>query len=187
MNRKNWIISGTLLGLFLMLILIAILVQSAYLLYAASLLPVGIVPFLPDLRSNQWLKRDGDAGVDLYLLKPEGATKSEFLVLEFAPKKLKWNKQSLYFPVTEEKYPVLAELKSSDNSSATVLPYDLSVHPRKQGWYQINLRNLKERVSSGLPVTTNEIGRILIRLDDLRAVANPQQPITAIPNKGLEA
>jgi hypothetical protein len=142
---------------------------------------------LPDIRTNQWLKRDGNAGVDLYLLKPEGATKSEFLVLEFAPKKLKWNKQSLYFPVTEEKYPVLAEVKSSDTASATVLPYDLSVHPRKPGWYQINLRNLKERQSSGLPVTPNEIGRILICLDDIRATTNQKQPVTAITNKGLEA
>lgn len=176
--KKSIFITG--IVIFLGLIAAAIYIQSAYLLYAASVVPIVIVPLMPDIRSNQWLKPAGKKEILIYKQAPSPEDDPEFIVLRFPPGTVKWNRNILYFRAVE--LPSLAVEENTGVTTLTVLPYDLIRHPRKKKWYGIHLHNLIQR-SQELPFKLKDVNRILIREEDFRMLDNPV-PVSSSASAG---
>ncbi|CRF28928.1 Uncharacterised protein [Mycobacterium tuberculosis] len=168
---------------FITLLGFAVYFESAIYLYAASALPVVIVPLLPDMVKHQYADADKNKNVRFTKLT---IGSDPMLAISFTPGYIRWNRGTgkLYFHLNQigEK-PELTETPGQGNreASLTVLPFDLSVHPRKQGWVGIDLSQLAERTGS-LSYTTNEVTRLLIRMSDLEAVVMPMATPTGLPS-----
>ncbi|WP_166241322.1 hypothetical protein [Paenibacillus turpanensis] len=162
MSRTNfWIgIAGTVI--FIVLLGLAVNNESPTLVYAASLFLVFLVPFLPDIPSNQYIKPDRDHRFTFTASAEDG-----LMTITFDPKAIYWNKSRLYFPV-EDLY-LQKTVISGSGTPISVLAYDLVAHPRKKGWVGIQLKPIKER-SSALPVPVTEATQFVVRLEDLAAV-----------------
>src|SRR5690348_1670027 len=94
--NKNIFAFLTAFVLFIVLLGLAVAYQSSRFLYAASAVPVLIVPFLPDIRTKQYLK-PGKRGYPVNIFKTAGEADAELLVIEFKPGAVRWNKHLLYF------------------------------------------------------------------------------------------
>lgn len=181
-NGKAVIIGIILFGL---LIAAAIYLQSAYLLYAASGVPILLVPFLPDLSVAQTI-RPGRTTASIRMYRTSPLPGDGFLVIEAAPGAIHWNKERLFFAL--EGVPVHAAAgHPSLSAGLAVLQYDLIKHRRKKNTYGIELAHLKDRLST-LPYTSDEVTRLVIRMEDLAAM-DPAYTAsrTAQVRKGLEA
>lgn len=162
-SKKNL---AAIIGLLLFggLIAAAIVVQSAYLLYAASGIPILLVPFLPDIRTSKTLKPGSqDAKIRLYRTQQEGT--DGFLIIEADPGAMPWNKRRLYFTATN--VPATAASYLPDSAGIPVLHYDLVRHPRKKNMFGIELAHLTERFRT-LSYTPDEVTRLVIRIEDLK-------------------
>jgi hypothetical protein len=164
--------------LFVIFILLAIVYQSTDYLYMATVLPLVIVPFLPDIKSNQYVK-PAKQGNRVQLIKVQGTEPSphDLLVIAFDPGYLQWNSRTLYFNLDDA---LLYDSLKSDGftASITVLNFDLRLHKRKKGWIGVSLKNLAERTTQ-LSYTTDEINRIVIQMQDLNVLLNiPGTPST---------
>ncbi|WP_409341955.1 hypothetical protein [Paenibacillus sp. MBLB4367] len=177
MKRKS--ITFLCIGLlvFGLLIALAIWQQSAYLLYAASAVPLLIVPFIPDIRSNQHLKASRKDNVQIYKLATIEGAPANHLIVQFEPGKVNWNRKMLY--VSMKDAPTVAkDVFAPDSASVPVLTFDLVLHKRKSDLIGILLQNVKQRTSS-FSFTTEEITRLVIRLEDLAEPAAPARSIAA--------
>jgi hypothetical protein len=152
--------------LFLIFILLAFMFQSTKYLYVASFFPLVIVPFLPDIRSNQYIRSDKDnAHVHLFKIQGQEASSSDLFVIVFEPGYINWRKKTIYF--NSEEASVCTSLRQDPYTAAMpVLKYDLTRHPRKKNQVGISLPNLIQRTSQ-LSYTTEEINRFVIRMEDL--------------------
>src|SRR4051812_32662480 len=76
---------------------LAYVLQSAYLLYAASIVPFFILPFLPDLATDQKIiPMKKDKSIQVYGVTASDQTPS-YVVIEFKPGRIQWSKKTLFF------------------------------------------------------------------------------------------
>lgn len=163
-NTKNTL--ALIFGVFVFggLIAAAIILQSAYLLYAATGIPILLVPFLPDIRTSKILK-PGDAGSQVRLYRTSSNTGEGFVIIEAAPGHFPWHKRKIYFSLNGIP-TVTSSLYSPNTAGIPVLPYDLTVHRRHKHLHGIELVNLSSRLRT-LSYTTAEVTRLVIRVEDL--------------------
>jgi hypothetical protein len=155
--------------LFLIFIVLAIKLESTAYLYVASVLPIVIVPFLPDLRSNQYIRTDKpNQPVRLIKLRSTEESTGALFVIAFAPGYVNWHKNHLYFNF-EEAVTYAALLPEDYIVSMPVLKYDLKRHRRKKNWVGISLPQLKQRMKQH-SYTNKEINRFVIQMEDLNEV-----------------
>lgn len=188
MKRKTRMILFTGILLFVLLIVLAIKNESSFLLYAASILPFLLVPFLPDIPSGQWLKPSGKKGnVTIYRTEASAETHDGLIVIDFTPGTIHWNKRKLFFSINSVPSTVYTVPETPGIATLSVLPYDLFIHPRKKNCYGIELKHLLERAAS-FSFTTEEVGRLIIRMADLQQLHSSQTVTkTGTMGKGLGA
>jgi hypothetical protein len=177
MKNKNSL--AVIIGLLLFggLITAAILLQSAYLLYAATAIPILLVPFIPDIKTSKTLK-PGSSNSKIRMYRTDHPDGEGFLIIEADPGAIPWNKRRLYFPVTG--IPVLADSSHTVNTAGIpILQYDLIKHRRKSNVYGIELANLAPRFRT-LSYTADEVTRLIIRLEDIKPADDT--PIGARPS-----
>ncbi|WP_310185244.1 hypothetical protein [Bacillus sp. 3255] len=140
--------------------------ESTVYLYIASFCPLLIVPFLPDLRSGQYIKPNQAKGaVRLITMENKDKSGSDFLVILFEPGYVKWKNSKLFFNLDDVMKDVYIK-PDPFAATMTVLKYDLFPHRRKKNWVGISLTQLQERMAQ-LSYTTNEINRIVIQMSDI--------------------
>ncbi|NQX68733.1 hypothetical protein HQN90_21645 [Paenibacillus alba] len=165
----------TSLLLFLIFIVLSLVFQSTTYLYIASVGPLLIVPFLPDIRTSQFIKPNQAKGaVRLITMENKDKADSDFLVIYFEPGYVNWTSGKLYFHLDDVMKNVY--IKPDPLAAAmTVLKYDLFLHRSKKNWVGISLNQLKQRTEQ-LSYTTNEINRLVIQLSDVNELL--QRPIS---------
>lgn len=159
------------------LIAAAIVEQDAYLLYAASVVPLLLVPVFPDIRSNQWLKpaRLGDRLHVFQIENESGFPDKKLVIIQFKPGTIRWDSRVLYVPI--DKLPTEnAELAKTEGKAVPVMNYDLVPHKRKRQWIGIRASQLTER-AAGLAYSLEEVDRLILQWEDLQAY------LTDIPRK----
>jgi hypothetical protein len=167
---------------------LAFAIQSAYLLFAASVLPLIILPFLPDIRSNQQIDPlTKNKSIQVY-----GVTSDEnqpsYVVIEFKPGKVLWSKQILYFSADHVAITPTAGLKSN----AIALPIyknDLVIKKSKYRWVGIKLKHMTER-SNSFSFKLNQVNRLVISIQDIKELfkeAYPPRKRTVKESKQLQA
>ncbi|MBD0379881.1 hypothetical protein [Paenibacillus sedimenti] len=172
--------------LFLTFIVLSVVFQSTIYLYIASVCPLLIVPFLPDIRSNQFIKPNQAKGaVRLITMEGKESADSNLLVILFEPGYVKWDRAKLFFNLDDVMKDVYVK-PDPYAASMTVLKYDLSVHARKKNWIGISLTQLEQRTGQ-LSYTTNEINRLVIRIADLHELLRLPQAKHASASRGIGA
>lgn len=163
-TSKNSLALTAGLILFFGLIASAILLQSAYLLYAATGIPILLVPFIPDLKTSQTVK-PGQSSSRMRVYRTDNEEGEGFIVLESLHGGIPWNKKRIYFPVADLPAPAPSSYPAG-SAGIPVLQYDLFPHRRKKGFYGIELANVAARFRT-LSFTTDEVTRLVIRMEDL--------------------
>jgi hypothetical protein len=172
--------------LFLIFIVLAIMLESTAYLYMASVLPLIIVPFLPDLRSSQYIKADKpNQPVRLIKLRSSEESTGALFVISFAQGYVNWHKSYIYFSF-EDAVTYAALMPEEYIVSMPVLKYDLKLHPRKKNWVGISLPQLKQRMKH-LSFTTKEINRFVIQMDDLKEILELPANSSSSIDHGLQA
>jgi hypothetical protein len=155
------------LGLLLIIICLAtaFLLQSAYMLFAASVIPFLIAPFFPDLRTNQMIDPNSKS-IQVYGIAGSNKDEPNYIVIEFKPGRIHWNHKLIYFSVD---HITVAEPGYHTNQAAAlpVLRYDLVLRKGRKRWIGIYLRHLVER-SSSFSFTINEVNRLVISMQDVK-------------------
>ncbi|SDN29631.1 hypothetical protein SAMN04487897_102423 [Paenibacillus sp. yr247] len=160
--------------LFLTFIVLSLVFQSTTYLYIASVCPLLIVPFLPDIRSNQFIKPNQSKGaVRLITMENKEKADSDFLVILFEPGYIKWKRGNLFFNLDDIMKDVYIK-PDPFAATMTVLKYDLFPHRSKKNWVGISLAQLEQRTEQ-LSYTTNEINRLVIQMSDVKELL--QRPI----------
>jgi hypothetical protein len=155
------------LGLLIIVVCLALafLLQSAYMLFAASIIPFLIAPFFPDLRTNQMINPNSKS-IQVYGVAGSNTAEPTYIVIEFKPGQIHWSQRLIYFSVDH-----IAVAKPGDytNQAAAlpVLRYDLVLRRGKKRWIGIYLRHLVER-SSSFSFTINEVNRLVITMQDVK-------------------
>lgn len=171
--------------LFTGLITSAILLQSAYLLYAATGIPIMLVPFIPDVKTSQTVK-PGHPSSRMRIYRTDNEAGEGFIILESLQGGIPWNRKRIYFPVAglpsaaPSAYP-------AGTAGVPVLQYDLIPHRRKEGYYGIEMANVAARFRT-LSYPPDEVTRLVIRMEDLRS-ADPAHlgARTAAVSKSVQA
>ncbi|UKS24760.1 hypothetical protein LOZ80_24530 [Paenibacillus sp. HWE-109] len=165
----------TSLLLFLIFIVLSLVFQSTTYLYIASVGPLLIVPFLPDIRTGQFIKPNQAKGaVRLITMENKDQAHADFLVIYFDPGYVKWNSGKLYFHLDDIMKNVYIK-PDPLAATLTVLKYDLFLHRNKKNWVGISLAQLKQRTEQ-LSYTTNEVNRLVIQLSDINELL--QRPLS---------
>lgn len=172
--------------LFLIFIVLSLLFESTTYLFIASFCPLLIVPFLPDLRSGQFIKPNQARGaVRLITMENKDKSGSDFLVILFEPGYVKWKSSKLYFNLDDVMKDVYIK-PDPFAATMTVLKYDLFPHRSKKNWVGISLKQLQQRMGQ-LSFTTNEINRIIIQLSDIAEVVQGPVPKQASSGRSVGA
>jgi hypothetical protein len=147
-------------------LVLAFVMQSANLLFAASVLPLVILPFLPDLRSSQKIDPlSKNKSVQVYGITSD-TNHPNYVVIEFKPGKVHWSKQMLYFSADHVAIAPTASLKQN----AIALPihkHDLVIKKGKYRWVGIRLKHMKER-SNSHSLKLNQVNRLVINIQDIK-------------------
>ncbi|MFD0680617.1 MULTISPECIES: hypothetical protein [unclassified Paenibacillus] len=169
MSKKQSSLLFIYIFVFLALIGVAIFLQSAFYLYAATALPILIVMALPDTRKNQYIRGVKDLkAVRIYKQSNED---DPLLIITFQQGFIRWNSKKLYFHLNDiQPAPHPQELANENHASLSVLGFDLTPHPSKTGWIGIDLTQLALRTAN-LSYTTDEITRLVIPMNDLEDTA----------------
>jgi hypothetical protein len=165
---KNSSIKYFTIGLFLIVFCIglAFVIQSAYLLFTASILPVLILPFLPDIRTNQTIvPLKNNNSIQVYGVTDDNQT-AKYVVIEFKPGKIHWSKQILYFSADHVALAPTTSLKQ-DAAALPIHKNDLVLKNGKNHWVGIRLNSLDERASS-FPFKLNKVNRLVISIQDIQ-------------------
>lgn len=170
--------------LFLTFIVLSLVFQSTTYLYIASVGPLLIVPFIPDIRSGQYIKPNQAKG-SVRLITMENKSGSDFLVILFEQGFVKWDRKQLYFNLDDVMKDVYIK-PDPFAATMTVLKYDLSLHRSKKGWVGISLPQLQQRISQ-LSYTTNEINRIVIQTSDVHELLQKTVPQPAAAGRSVGA
>jgi hypothetical protein len=147
-------------------LILAYMIQSAYLLFTASILPVLILPFLPDIRTNQTIEPlKSNKSIQVYGIADENQT-AKYVVIEFKPGKIHWSKHVLYFSADHVALAPTSSLKQ-DAAALPIHKPDLVLKKGKYRWVGIRLNNLPERASS-FPLTLKKVNRLVISIEDIK-------------------
>ncbi|MEW9699821.1 hypothetical protein [Paenibacillus sp. SI8] len=172
--------------LFVTFIVLSLTFKSTTYLYIASIGPLLIVPFLPDIRSSQFIKPNQAKGaVRLITMESQDSAESNLLVILFEPGYVKWSRSKLFFNLDDIMKDVYVK-PDPFAATMTVLRYDLNRHSRKKNWVGISLVNLGQRMEQ-LSYTTNEINRLVIRMSDLHELLRLPQVQTSSADRSLGA
>jgi hypothetical protein len=176
-----------LLGIVICLVL-AYVLQSAYLLFAASLLPLLILPYLPDIRSNQQIDPlSKNKSIQVYGITSDESQPS-YVVIEFKPGKILWSKQTLYFSADHVAIAPTTRLKSN----AIALPIyksDLVIKKGKYRWVGIKLNGMTER-SNSFSFKLKQVNRLVVSIQDIKELfkeASPTHKRSVKKSKQLQA
>jgi hypothetical protein len=155
------------LGLLLIVICLALAfaMQSAYMLFAASIIPFLIAPFFPDFRVSQKINPNSKS-IQVYGVASSSKDEPNYIVIEFKPGRIHWNQKLIYFSVD---HITVVEPGNYTNQAAAlpVLRYDLVLRKGRKRWIGIYLRHLVER-SSSFSFTINEVNRLVISMQDVK-------------------
>jgi hypothetical protein len=143
---------------------------------------------LPDIRSNQQI----DPLTKNKSIQVFGVTTDEnqpsYVVIEFKPGKVLWNKQMLYFSADHVAIAPTAGLKPN----AIALPIyknDLVIKKGKYRWVGIKLKHMAER-SSSFSFKLKQVNRLVISIQDIKELfkeASPTHKRTVKKSKQLQA
>lgn len=163
-KRNIWLIYG--LVLFIMSCALAILLKSTVFIYISSLLPIFIVPLLPDLPSRQVVHIRAGLSKWSAVRTKTNQPESDLLIIHLEPGSINWQKPYLYIRL--EHVPTISALpQPSLSATVSILEHDLFI-PRKRGrWIGIHVPNLVERLKA-LPFTTYEVNRLVVRVADIQ-------------------
>jgi hypothetical protein len=181
-KKQAWSLTGIVLC-FLALLALAVLFESELFIYAASALPILMVLLLPDIRQNQYIRSRKDRPL-IQLQKVVNGDES-LLVVSFQPGYVRWHCKQLYFDLNElSPDPIPAMPQTGNAASIPVLPFDLTPHPHRAGWFGINLSQLAHRMVNQ-SYTTEEVARFVISMNDLESIAllMKSQPAAAVSGK----
>ncbi|SDE23604.1 hypothetical protein SAMN02799630_02977 [Paenibacillus sp. UNCCL117] len=168
-TKKIWFLILWVL-LFAVFLGLSIWLESPVCLHIASAIPILIVLCLPNREQNQYIRARHLKKVRL-LAHDSG--ENGRLTISFTPGFIRWKQGGkLYFHLnTLSRGEAAAESANPhQQASLSVLPYDLAPHPSKSGWVGIDLEQLAARTAS-LAITTDEVVRLIIPLQDLEQVA----------------
>jgi hypothetical protein len=183
--KKNIILTLGIL-MFLASAGLAVRLESTVFLYISSILPLFIVPFLPDVGTHQYIKPAKQSDQVEIIRPATDSGPSGLLLIRFQPGFVKWNKKMLYFSLKDiSAYPTLP-IREEYTASLSVLKYDLKPHPTKKGWIGIRIPHLLQRMEQ-LSYTTQEINRLVIRMEDLQELASLSLPSTPSRQKSVQA
>jgi hypothetical protein len=185
-SNKNRIYLLLSVSIFILLIGLAVYMESAYLLYAASAVPLVIVPFLPDIRTSQYVKAGKNGKKEVTIVKSTGGNGQGHVILSFPPGFIAWHKHRLYFRIDDIEPMASHETTDNITASMSVLKFDLMPHPRKKGWIGIQLANLAER-TKGLSYTTAEVNRLIMNAADIEETLFRPQTAAVSQNRRLQA
>jgi hypothetical protein len=179
------------IGLFLIVfcIVLAFYIQSAYLLFTASILPVLILPFLPDIRTKQTIEPlKNNKSIQVYGVTADDNQTAKYVVIEFKPGKIHWSKQILYFSADHVALAPTTSLKQ-DAAALPIHKSDLVLKKGKYRWVGIRLNNLDERASS-FPFKLSKVNRLVISIQDIQDLfqeKNHSRKRTVNKSKQLQA
>lgn len=157
------------LMLFAAFFISSIVRESPLLLYIASAIPMFVVPFLPDIKTNQLLRPDR-RGVEIVKLA-DGTGAAEWLVVSFKPGTVHWNRKLLLIPF--QNAPTVRTIHTDEFTAAlTVLKHDLRLRKGKRDTIGVRLALLAER-TAGLPYTVHEVNRLIIPMADIEELTAP--------------
>lgn len=167
-KKQKWSLVSAVF-LFVALLGLALLFESELFIYAASAIPILIVMTLPDIKQHQYIQRS-KAKNDIQIYKITNDD-DPLLVISFQPGFVRWHCQKLYFNL-EDLHPDSIDSLPADEDTASipVLSFDLTAHPRRMGWFGINLAQLSKRTVN-LSYSTQEVNRFIIHMKDLEAIA----------------
>lgn len=164
-HKHLWIVFGGIL-LITILIIMAFNQQNAYLLFIASVMPLLIVPFLPDIRTNQWVSStDKNRSVQIFKLSSRPDTPVKFVVIQFNPGTINWRKHLLCFSILDLPTVTQANFNPSAAATLSVLKHDLVAY--KKHSVGIDLKYLASR-STGFSYTLDEVERLLIPIQEIQ-------------------
>ncbi|NOV00111.1 hypothetical protein [Paenibacillus planticolens] len=172
--------------LFLTFIVLSLVFESTTYLYIASVCPLLIVPFLPDIRSVQYIKPNQAKGaVRLITMENKDNSDSDFLVILFEQGFVRWNARRIYFNLDDIMKDVYVK-PDPFAATMTVLKYDLFPHRSKKNWVGISLPQLEQRIGQ-LSYTTNEINRLVIQMSDVNELLQRPVPQPAAAGRSVGA
>ncbi|NHN32958.1 hypothetical protein [Paenibacillus agricola] len=170
-NKQKWSLTGAVF-LFVALLGLALLFESELFIYAASAIPILIVITLPDIRQNQYLysgKKANKASNVQFIKVANGG--EPLLVISFQPGFVRWHCRKLYFDLNDLQLDSVEVLPlAGDSASLSLLAFDLCPHPRKAGWFGIDLAQIAMRTTN-LSYTTEEVSRFVIQMKDLEEIS----------------
>ncbi|SFL64976.1 hypothetical protein SAMN03159341_10863 [Paenibacillus sp. 1_12] len=167
-KKQKWSLVSAVF-LFVALLGLALLFESELFIYAASAIPILIVMTLPDIKQHQYIQRSKAQG-DIQVYKVANGDEP-LLVISFQPGFVRWHCKKLYFDINELHAESIETLPADgDAASIPVLSFDLSAHPRRTGWFGINLAQLSQRTVN-LSYTTQEVNRFIVHMKDLESIA----------------
>jgi hypothetical protein len=169
-------------------LVLAYVLQSAYLLFAASVLPLLILPYLPDIRSKQLIDPlTKNKSIQVYGVS-SNENQPSYVVIEFKPGKVLWSKHTLYFSADHVAIAPTAGLKQN----AIALPIyknDLVIKKGKYRWVGIKLKHMTER-SNSFSFKLNQVNRLVISIQDIKELfkeASPSHKRSVKKSKQLQA
>jgi hypothetical protein len=167
-KKQIWSLIGAVF-LFVALLGLALLFESELFIYAASAIPILIVLVLPDIRQNQYMHSGKNASNVQFVKVANGD--EPLIVISFQPGFVRWHCRKLYFDLNDLQLNSAETLPSVGNSaSISLLSFDLSAHPRRAGWFGIDLAQISQRTAN-LSYTTEEVNRFVIQMKDLEEVS----------------
>lgn len=167
-KKQKWSLIGAIF-LFIALLGLALLFESELFIYAASAIPILIVMVLPDIRQNQYI-HSGKKPSNVQFVKVTNGDEP-LMVISFNPGFVRWHCRKLYFDINDLQLDSVETLPASgDSASISLLSFDLSTHPRRTGWFGINLAQMSQRTAN-LSYTTEEVNRFVIQMKDLEEVS----------------
>ncbi|QGQ98108.1 hypothetical protein EHS13_26080 [Paenibacillus psychroresistens] len=176
-----------LLGIVICLVL-AYVLQSAYLLFAACVLPLLILPYMPDIRTNQEINPlSKNKSIQVYGIT-SGENQASYVVIEFKPGRIIWSKHALYFSADHVAMAPTSSLKSN----AIALPIyksDLIIKKGKHRWVGIKLKGMTER-SSKFSFKLKQVNRLVVSIQDIKELfkeASPAHKRSIKKSKQLQA
>jgi len=170
--------------LFAIFLVLTFIFKSVPFLYVTSVCPLLIVPFLPDIRSAQYIRMNrSDASVRIISVQGREPGPSDLFVIGLAPGYIRWECEYLYFDVRDA-VPYAALPQRELAASLAVLPFDLKPHRRNKYMVGISLANLKTRTAQ-LAVTTQEINRLVVRTSDVMELTGHRRSQPAAAGRSL--
>jgi hypothetical protein len=167
-KKQIWSLIGAVF-LFVALLGLALLFESELFIYAASAIPILIVLVLPDIRQNQYMHSGKNASNVQFVKVANGD--EPLIVISFQPGFVRWHCRKLYFDLNDLQLNSAETLPAVGNSaSISLLSFDLSAHPRRAGWFGIDLAQISQRTAN-LSYTTEEVNRFVIQMKDLEEVS----------------